>query len=94
MKPITEFTTHTGEKVSGQRLTEALNKVADDIADLGRRMRQADDYASHVSESEKDKELAEDLQHAEDVRNGFVRSLSTAQQLNTELTGECIAMLP
>ena len=91
--PITEFTTHLGEKVTGQKLAEALGAVADDWAALGRAIRDADDYASHVTEAQKDENLRRDLERAKEIRKGFVESFTIAQRLNEKLTGECVALL-
>lgn len=89
------FITSKKEKVSGKRLTDALNKVADKKADLARRIREEDEYAKHVSEKEKDEALAKSLEYAEKIRRGEVsHNLSVAQDINTELTGEEVPILP
>lgn len=87
------FRTHTGEIVSGARLTEALASVANDWADNARAIRREDHYASHVTEAEKDQYLTDDLAFAETIRNGAVTSFTIWQRVNTALTGECVALL-
>jgi len=89
-----EFITHTGETVSGERLREALNIVANKYADNAKGIRQEDFYASHVTEEQKDKNLENDLNIAESIRAGKETGFWVLQRLNTVLTGECIAMLP
>lgn len=88
------FRTHTGEIVTGPRLQDALNAVADDWATLGRDIREQDHYASHVSEEKKDEDLRRMLNGADAVRRGEVNSLTIWQRVNEKLTGECVALLP
>ena len=87
------FRTHTGETVTGQRLQDALNTVANDWAELGHLIRRSDEYAGHVTEGEKSRALREMLARAEAIRSGDIGSLTIWQRVNTELTGECIAIL-
>jgi hypothetical protein len=87
------FRTHTGEVVSGERLTKALNQVADDWARLARDIRAEDAYASHVDEATKERDLQTMLAEAEAIRGGRIASMSVAQSVNTALTGECIPLL-
>lgn len=89
------FTTHKGEKVSGKKLSDALNKVADDWAESAKKVREEDAYASHVSEKEKDEVLSKDLNRAEEIRRGEnINNLTIQQRINTELTGEEVPILP
>jgi len=88
------FKTHTGEIVTGERLTQALNEVANDWANLGRAIREENLYASHVTEEQKEENLMRDLAHAEEVRNGEIKSFTIWQRVNEKLTGECVALLP
>lgn len=88
------FTTHTKEKVSGERLTKALNKVADDWANNAREVRREDPYASHVTEEEKDEILRQRLAGAEEVRAGNIKSFTAWQCVDYELTGKSVAFLP
>lgn len=90
---MTTFRTHTGEIVTGQRLHDALNAVADDWATLGRAIRKEDRYADHVSEETKDAALAEMLARADAIRHGDLGSFTIWQRVNTKLTGECVALL-
>lgn len=88
-----QFRTHTGETVTGERLTAALNKVADWYAENARAIRKEDLYAGHVTEATKDAQLAKGLEFAEQVRRGEARGFASWQRINTELTGECVALL-
>lgn len=88
-----QFRTHTGEIVTGDRLTAALNKVADDWADLARAIRKEDAYAPHVSESTKEANMQAMLARAEEIRAGLVDNFTIWQRVNTELTGQCVALL-
>ncbi len=87
------FRTHTGDIVTGERLTAAMATVADTWADMARAIRAEDAYASHVTETEKDSYLADDLARAERIRAGEVASFTIWQRVNTVLTGECVALL-
>jgi hypothetical protein len=89
------FRTHKGEEVSGKRLTDAINKVADDLAENARAIRKEDAYASHVTEKQKDDDLAKGLEYAEAVRRGEnIHNLTIAQRIDYELTGESVPILP
>jgi len=90
---IDTFRTHTGELVTGPRLTAALASVASDWAGMAHAIRQEDAYASHVTEADKDSYLAADLAMAERIRNGEVKSFTIWQRVDTALTGECVALL-
>lgn len=92
--PIQSFTTHKGDIVTGDKLQDALNHVADRYAASAHAMRESDDYASHVTESTKDENLHQGLKLADNVRKGHVEDFTTRQRINTYLTGECIAFLP
>lgn len=85
--------THTGEIITGERLVNARAKVADDWAALSHAIRKEDCYASHVTEAEKDDALIEGLARAEQIRRGENYSFTIWQRINTELTGECVALL-
>ncbi len=89
-----QFRTHTGSVVTGQRLQDALNKVADEWARNARAIRSEDEYASHVTEEIKDDCLLKGLERAEELREGNVNSFTAWQDINTVLTGECVALLP
>lgn len=89
------FTTHNKEVVSGKKLTDAINKVADDWADLHKRIREEDGYASHVTEEQKDEYLKKELERAEEIRNGVgLDNFTIWQRIDTELTGETVPFLP
>lgn len=87
-----QFRTHTGEIISGERLQRAINKVADDWAELSRAIRREDCYAEHVTTAKKDEYLAEGLARAESIRAGDIQSFTIWQRVNAELTGECVAL--
>jgi hypothetical protein len=88
------FRTHTGEIVEGERLAAALAIVANDWRELAHAIRRADNYASHVTEETKAAALARDLECADRVEAGEVKSFAIWQRVNTVLTGECVALLP
>lgn len=88
-----QFKTHTGEIVTGDRLQKALNTVADFWADNARAIRKENRYASHVTEDRKEKNLKDQLERAEQIRGGDIGSFTIWQRVNTELTGECVALL-
>lgn len=87
------FTTHTGQRIKGDRLRDALNTVANDWARMTHAIRVQDDYASHVTEKHKDNNLANGLALAEEIRGGAIDSFTIWQRVNTVLTGECVAFL-
>lgn len=89
-----EFRTHTGEIVTGERLTAALEAVAQDWIDLAYAVREEDAYASHINQKAKDYFLAEDLKFAESIKTEGPKSFTIWQRVNEKLTGECIAFLP
>jgi hypothetical protein len=88
------FVTHTGEAVTGERLEQAFNKVADFFESNARKIREEDPYAAHVTEETKDELLNKRLASVQRIREGEVRSFTVWQRINTELTGKCVAMLP
>lgn len=90
---MTEHRTHTGEIVTGPRLQAALAAVADDWTALAHAIRHEDAYASHVTEADKDRYLADDLELAERIRAGNVARFTVWQRVNLALTGECVALL-
>lgn len=91
--PPAQFRTHTGEIVNGARLQAAIEKVADWYAENARAIRREDGYAAHVTEATKEAQLAKGLAFAEQVRSGAAFGFSVWQRINTELTGECVALL-
>jgi len=88
------FITHTGEQVSGERLNNALNKVADDWAKLGADIRKENAYAPHVTEKQKEDNLSRMIETSNLIRLGNIDSFTIWQRVNTALTGECVALLP
>jgi len=89
---LKRFKDSNGRVVSGQKLVQALNAVADEYEKLAFDIRKEDAYASHVTESQKDEALAKSLDHADQVRRGESVGFTTAQRLNMYLTGDCIAL--
>jgi len=87
------FTTHRGDIVTGEKLKQALNNVANDKIANVHRIRNEDMYAPHVNEEQKDENLRKGLELAEQIRRGEASGLWLAQLINTKLTGECIGML-
>lgn len=85
--------THYGEWIKGKRVQAARNKVAEDWAAMCRAIRREDAYASHVDEATKDKNLADGLAFAERIRTGEEAGFTIWQRINTELTGDCVALL-
>ena len=72
----------------------ARKSVASDLRALAHEIRQSDPYASHVSESDKERFLLRDLKNAEQVERGDLDSnLSIWQRINQKLTGETVALL-
>lgn len=91
----TTFRTHTGEIITGNRLTDALNQVADRKIESAKKIRLENLYAPHVTEKQKEDNMLRAIERAEQVRTGInLNSLSIWQDINTVLTGECIALLP
>ena len=89
-----QFRTHLGEIITGPRLTDAINAVADDWAILSHAIRREDAYASHVPDAKKESILQEELAYAEEIRAGeHLNNFTIWQRVNEKLTGECIAFL-
>jgi len=89
------FKTHKNEIVSGEKLNKALNEVADDWANLQRKIREEDKYAKHITEKQKDDALVKGLERAEEIRNGKnIDNFTIWQRINEKLTGESIALMP
>jgi hypothetical protein len=91
---IEKITTSFGEVVTGERLQEALNHVADEHEHLAHAIFEKDNYAAHVTQEKKETNLRQDLEYAEQVRKGIAKpSFCLWQRLNTYLTGECAGFL-
>ena len=89
-----KFQTSTGETVTGKRLQKALNSVADEWLRNAINMRLSCDYASHVTEVEKDEILKTNIDLTIKIRNGESRGFTIWQRVNLKLTGDCVALLP
>jgi hypothetical protein len=91
---IEKITTSAGEVVTGERLQEALNYVADEQERLAYAVFEKDNYAAHVTQEKKEVNLSQDLEYADQVRKGVAKpSFCLWQRLNTYLTGECVGFL-
>ena len=89
------FSTHLGELVTGSRLQEAVNAVADDMVRSAYAIYKENAYASHVTDERKDNLLQKSLQSADEVRSGKSKGgFWLWQRIDTFLTGECVAFLP
>jgi len=87
--------THKGEPVSPVDLRRARQHVAQWRRENAKAIRLCGDYASHVSESEKDSTLQYSLGYADEIESGqHDNNFSVWQRMNTFLTGECIGFLP
>lgn len=82
-----------GRIVEGEELARILDKVATDYETNALAIRREDPYASHVTEEHKDKLLTEELDYAENVRQGESVDFTTWQRVNYLLTGESVAFL-
>ena len=91
---MSEFQTHNGETVTGERLQKALEEVAQDYEKLAEAIYKENAYASHVTEEVKLKERENWLKHAEEIRKGEIVTFSDWQRLNEKLTGECVGFFP
>ena len=88
------FLTHTGEHISGDRLTAARAAVADFWERNARATYADDEYASHVSQDAKDEALRTELERAGRIRDGSEPvGFWLWQRVNAELTGECVPFL-
>lgn len=89
------FRTHTGEAVTGERLVNAFNAVADFWAENALGIYKENLYASHVSEKTKLNNREKQLEQAERIRAGTEpMGFWLWQRIDTELTGECVGFLP
>ena len=52
----------------------------------------AGDYADHVTDEQKDLNLQKSLNLAQKVREGYFDNFTIWQRINTEITGECVAL--
>lgn len=88
-----EFQSSNGH-MSGPEVSEAFQKVAGDLLQLAIDIYNEDAYASHVTHATKLANLADAIAQAELVTQGNITSFTVWQRINTELTGECVALLP
>ena len=76
-----------------ENMQEVLSKVANDWEQLGYDIKKQNLYASHVTEETKQKDLQKHIDTANEIRNGVINSFTIWQRVNTELTGNCVALL-
>ena len=85
---------HTGKILTETELRNALEMVADGIRRNAVLIRKGE-YASHVTEEEKDKIMAENLTYADEVEKGLHnRNFTIWQKVDYLLTGESVPFLP
>ena len=90
-----QFRTSLNEIVTGEKLQAALDVVADDWESLAYRIRESDDYASHVTNEQKDANLTTRIAQAESIRRGQnLHQFWIWQRINAQLTGQCVSFLP
>ena len=86
---------HTGKILTETELPNALKQVAYDLRKSAHAIKAENAYASHVTESEKEADLAKNLALADEVEKGLHNhTFWLWQRVDTLLTGECIAFLP
>lgn len=88
------FRTHTGEIVQGERLKNALKTVAERYRERAHKIYEEDLYAAHVKQERKDQNLRDDLARANRLVREGPGSVTDWQDVNTVLTGKCVALLP
>ena len=86
---------HTGKILTESELKEALAKVANDLREHAQMMRKSNYYADHITEEDKERFLAKDLEYANEVENGLHnRNFTIWQRVDYMLTGESVPFLP
>lgn len=93
VEPLKVFIDSNGQVHKLENLNRVLNKVADDWEQIGLSIKEQNLYADHVTNETKEKELQKHLNTANDIRKGIVSSFTIWQRINTELTGNCVALL-
>jgi len=94
-EPIKEFKASTGEVFRGERLNRALQNIAKDIRKNAlETYNNPESYPDHVSQAIKDNLLKESQYRAYKISYGMIDNLTDLQLLNTELTGNCVPLLP
>lgn len=87
-------TDHLGVIHEGQKAKDAFLKVAADLDELALTIVKENEFAAHVTAEQKASFLKKNQKEADQVRHGKVENFSVWQRINTELTGEEIALLP
>lgn len=89
-----QFKTHTGDIITGQRLTLALEQVANEWEASARAIFDDDGYATHVTLKAKLDHLNYGIALANDIRNGTnLNNFTVWQFVNHKLTNETIALM-
>lgn len=89
------FITHKNEIVTGEKLKQAQNAVADWWYKNAYAIYEEDAYAPHVTAQQKLDDLNDGIALAGRIRAGEEpMGFWLWQRINTELTGECVAFLP
>jgi aminoglycoside phosphotransferase family enzyme len=92
---INTFIDHNGNNytMNDEKYTDALKNVANFHRKNAKSIYINNKYASHVTNEKKKENLNNSLKYADDIENGIAKySFTLWQQINTELTGECIAL--
>ena len=81
--------------LSGAKLQEALDHVADELLRSAEAIRVEDAYGSHVTAEQKARWHQNRLDWAAEVRQGLhCGNMGVWQRVNMFVTGECAALLP
>jgi hypothetical protein len=86
---------HTGKILTESELKTALARVANDLRESAHIIRKSSYYADHITEDDKERFLAKDLEYANEVENGLHnRNFTIWQRVDYMLTGESVPFLP
>ena len=80
--------------MKGKKVRDAFQKVSDEKVALAKGIRACGDYASHVTEEQKDAIMKESIRLAVQVQVGTINNFTIWQRVNYILTGECVAFMP
>lgn len=73
---------------------QACKAVGRDWEDLAHRIYEEDEYASHVTQMQKEHNLNKMIYAAKEISKGQISSFTIWQRVNEKLTGDCVALLP
>jgi hypothetical protein len=88
-----EFSSSKG-LMTGRVVRDAFQQASDDAIELAKRIRNCGDYASHVTDEQKDAIMKESIRRAVQIQVGTIDNFTVWQRVNEILTGECVAFLP